>query len=206
VNRTLAIDYTHNDKVYDTRFENQFLFGPSILVAPVASTNNAEQVYLPQGSWYRFGSDKKYEGNSVIWAASPVSDLPVFIKAGAIIPMQNVIQSTADKGDGTLNLNVWYGDSPNSFSYYEDDGTTYQYEDGKYYERNIHFNPQQKEISLDNVKGSYDSKFHKVHLVLHGFPANASFTVNGNAVKTGESEGKSFIDFDNSNQQISVKW
>ena len=144
VNRTLAIDYTHNEKVYDTRFENEFLFGPSMLVAPVASTNNAEQVYLPEGNWYRFGNDEKYHGDSIIWAASPVNNLPVFIKAGAIIPMQNVIQSTADKGDGILNLNVWYGDSPNSFTYYEDDGTTYQYEEGKYYERDILFNPQDK--------------------------------------------------------------
>ncbi len=206
VNRTLAIDYTHNDKVYDTRFENQFLFGPSILVAPVASTSNAEQVYLPEGNWYRFGSDKKYEGNSIIWAASPINNLPVFIKAGAIIPMQNVIQSTADKGDGILNLNVWYGDAPNSFTYYEDDGNTYQYEDGKYYVRDIHFNPNEKEITMDDVKGNYDSKFHNVHLVLHGFPQNTTFTVNGKSVKTEGSEVEPFINFSNTKGKISVKW
>ncbi|MEO8819698.1 MAG: glycoside hydrolase family 31 protein [Ginsengibacter sp.] len=206
INRTLAIDYTYNENVYDTRFENQFLFGPSMLVAPVASTNNAEQVYLPSGDWYRFGSDKKYKGAEIVWVGSPLNDLPVFIKAGAIIPMQNVVQTTADKGNGIMYLNVWYGDAPNSFTYYEDDGTTYQYEQGNYYLRNIHFNPQDNEILLDASQGSYTSKFHEVNLILHGFPANESFTMNGEQLKTSGSGEEQSYDFKNANGKISIKW
>jgi alpha-glucosidase len=205
VNRTLAIDYTHNNTVYEPRFENEFLFGPSILVAPVASTINAEQVFLPAGDWYRFESDEKYSGDSIYWVASPISNLPVFIKGGAIIPMQNVVQSTADKGDGIMYLNVWYGNEPNTFRYYEDDGNTYQYEDGKYYLREIDFNPQKKEISMNDVKGNYASKFHEVHLILHGFPQNSAFTVNGKSVKTNAGKAP-FISFENTNNKISVKW
>lgn len=205
VNRTLAIDYTHNNTVYEPRFENEFLFGPSILVAPVASTINAEQVFLPAGDWYRFESDEKYTGDSTYWVASPIRNLPVFIKGGAIIPMQNIIQSTADKGDGIMYLNVWYGNEANSFTYYEDDGNTYQYEDGKYYVRKINFDPQEKEISMDDAKGSYASKFHEVHLILHGFPQNSSFTVNGKSVKTNAGK-EPFISFENKKDKISVKW
>ncbi|MGB8491748.1 MAG: glycoside hydrolase family 31 protein, partial [Bacteroidales bacterium] len=185
VNRTLAIDYTHNDEVYDPRFENEFLFGPSMLVAPVASTDKAEQVYLPAGTWYRFGRDDKYEGNKVFWASSPLSDLPVFIKAGAIIPMQNVIQSTSDKGDNVMYLNIWFGDDPSSFTYYEDDGTTYNYKQGRYYERSISFSPEDHEIALNNVKGDFDSRFLSVELILHDFPAGSGYTVNGQPAKTG---------------------
>ena len=206
VNRTLAINYTHNDKVYDKRFENEFLFGPSMLVAPVASTIPAEQVYLPAGAWYRFGNDKKYDGDKIIWAASPLNDLPVFIKEGAIIPMRNIVQSTQDKGDGIMYLNIWYGNASNRFDYYEDDGTTYQYEQGKYYLRAIVFNPGDNEILLEPAEGSYTSKFHDVHLILHGFPAGNQFTVNGNAVKAEGTGWEQTLDFSNTNGKISVKW
>jgi alpha-glucosidase len=206
INRTLAVDYTHNENVYDTRFEDQFLFGPSMLVAPVASTNDAEQVYLPSGDWYRFGSDKKYAGSQIVWVGSPLYDLPVFIKAGAIIPMQNVVQTTADKGNGIMYLNIWYGNAPNSFTYYEDDGTTYQYEQGKYYVRTIHFNPQDNEILMDLAQGSYNSKFNEVHLILHGFPENESFTMNGQQLKTSQTGEEQGVDFKNINEKISVKW
>ncbi len=195
-----------NEKVYDPRFENEFLFGPFMLVAPVASTNNAEQVYLPAGNWYRFGSDEKYTGNSITWVGSPLNDLPVFIKEGAIIPMQNVVQSTADNGNGIMYLNVWYGDNANSFTYYEDDGATYQYEKGKYYLRDIDFKPQQKEILLNALQGDYVSKFRNVHLVLHGFPAGLHLTLNGEALKAMSNTEEQSVDFSNSNGKIAVQW
>ncbi len=206
INRTLAIDYTHDNEVYNTRFENEFLFGPSMLVAPVASSDKAEQVYLPTGTWYRFGNDEKFEGNKVIWAGSPLNDLPVFIKAGAIIPMQNVIQSTADKGDGVLHLNIWYGDNSNNFNYYEDDGLTYRYRQGNYYERVVSFNPHNHEITMNNVKGDYDTRFHSVELILHGFPAGSNFTVNGQSEKTAGNRSVQIVSFKNENGKISVRW
>ncbi len=206
VNRTLAIDYTHNNEVYNRRFQNEFLFGPSMLVAPVSSKDDAVEVYLPEGTWYRFGKDEKYKGDEAIWAASPLRDLPVFIKGGAIIPMQNVIQSTADKGNGIMYLNIWYGDKPNRFDYYEDDGTTYQYEQGKYYERNIEFNPGQQEIDLEKVRGDYNSRFKAVELELHGFPPEAKFTVNRKYENTVHKNEMQEISFQNDKDLITVKW
>lgn len=206
VNRTLAIDYTHSNEVYYSRFENEFLFGPSMLVAPVASTCEAGQVYLPAGNWYRFGTDEKFKGGMVIWAASPLSNLPVFIKAGSIIPMQGVLRSTADRGNGVLYLNIWYGEIPNSFSYYEDDGTTYQYETGKYYERAIDFNPRDHEITLLDVKGSYSTRFDSVALILHCFPEGSRYSVNGQPANTGADLEIQTVLFRNENRKISVKW
>src|SRR6185312_15307935 len=148
------------------------------------------------------GSDKKYTGSQIVWVGAPLNDLPVFIKAGAIIPMQNVVQTTTDKGNGILYLHVWYGNDGNSFTYYEDDGTTYQYEQGKYYLRNIHFNPQENEILMDPAQGSYPSKFNEVHLILHGFPANESFTMNRQQLKTSGTGEEKSIDFKNINGKI----
>ncbi len=206
VNRTLAIDYTYFNEVYDPRFENEFLFGPFMLVAPVASTDNAVQAYLPSGTWYRFSNDEKFEGNNIIWAGSPLNDLPVFIKAGAIIPMQNPVSNTEEEGDGILYLNVWYSHFPCNFCYYEDDGITYQYRNGKYYERIINLNPQAHEITMNDVQGDYNTKFHSVKLILHGFPSESSYKVNGQSEKTSETGTVQTINFQNDNEKISVKW
>jgi alpha-glucosidase len=206
VNRTLAIDYTFDNAVYDTSFENEFLFGPFMLIAPVASICNSVQVYLPSGEWYRFGSDEKYGGNRLIRAGAPLNDLPVFVKAGAIIPMQNPILTTAYNGDGIMYLNIWYGDIPGRFNYYEDDGITYQYTGGKYYERVLSFNPGDREISLDSMRGGYNTRFRTVELILHGFPAGSKYKVNGQYEKTAGKGIVQTLSFPLENGKISVKW
>jgi len=206
INRSLAIDYTHDNEVYNTTFENEFLFGPYMLVAPVSSSDKVEQVYLPAGTWYRFGNDEKSEGNKVIWAVSPLNDLPVFIKESAIIPMQNVVQSTADKGDGVMHLNIWYGNMPSNFNYYEDDGLSYRNKQGDYYKRVISFNPHGRDITMQNVQGNYASRFHSVKLILHGFSTGSKYTVNGQSEKIVENGSVQIVSFQNENGKISVKW
>lgn len=177
VNRTLAIDNAFNDNVYQHIYQNQFLFGDSMLVAPVESTVTSVKVYLPPGEWYRFSTDKKINGGRVIKAEAPLTDLPVFIKAGAIIPMQSVIQNTNQQGDGILQLHVWNGKQPTTFVYYEDDGVSYNYEQGEYYKRTITFDPRRKQITLSVVEGTFVSRFAKVKVVWHGFRKNISNTL-----------------------------
>ena len=169
LSRTLAIDHTQDENVYDVKYHNQFLFGDNILVAPVESTQLTADVYLPAGDWYRFNNGEKYAGEQVYNVDASLTDLPVFIKAGAIIPMQNVVQSTNEKGDGILELNVWYGSEVCSFVYYEDDGTTYDYENGDYYKREITLDPGKRTITFSEVEGSFKSKFSDIQLVLNGF-------------------------------------
>lgn len=169
VNRTLAIDYPFNENVYDHVYQNQFLFGDSMLVAPAESTATNTKVYLPPGEWYRFNSDKKMNGGRGIKADAPLTDLPVFIKAGAIIPMQSVIQHTGEKGDGILQLHIWNGKQPSIFVYYEDDGVSYNYEKGEYYKRSISFDPRRKQLVLSTVEGSFASRYQQINVVWHGF-------------------------------------
>lgn len=169
LSRTLAIDYTHDENVYDLKYHNQFLFGDNILVAPVESTQLTADVYLPTGEWYRLSSGEKYTGGQVYNVDAALTDLPVFIKAGAIIPMQNIVQSTNEKGNGILELNVWYGTDVSSFVYYEDDGTSYDYENGDCYKREITFDPVKRTITFSEVEGTFKSKFSNIQLVLRGF-------------------------------------
>jgi alpha-glucosidase len=163
------IEHSFDENVFDERFQNEFMFGDAMLVVPVESDKLKEDVYLPKGSWYRLSSDELYEGEQIVNVPAPLTDLPVFVKAGSIIPMQSVVQSTNEKGDGVLQIHIWNGSEANSFVYYEDDGVSYDYEQGFYYKRVINFDPVKKSISLSAVEATFKSRFKKLQFVLHGF-------------------------------------
>lgn len=181
INRMLPIAYTYDNKVYDGKFENQFLFGDNLLVAPCASTQQITEVYLPGSTkWYKQSNDKVYNGGEAYYVASPLEDIPVFVKEGAIIPMQNTVQNTKEKGDGILYLHVYKGGKPSSFVYYEDDGETYEYEKGSYYKRSILYDVSSNKLMLEKKEGSYASKFKKVKIILHGFAKSNQLEFNLN--------------------------
>ena len=167
--RSLAIDYTHDDAIYNEDYQNQFLFGDALLVAPVVSTTITAKVYLPKGDWYRLSTNEKFTGGQEFEVEAPLNDLPVFVKAGAIITQQAVKQSTQHTGNGVLEVHVWNSTEATSFLYYEDDGDTYNYEQGTYHKRLIIFDPTKKVIILDVAEGSYTSQYNKIQVVLHGF-------------------------------------
>lgn len=169
INRMLPIQYTFDEDVYNSKYENEFLFGENMLVCPVASNQNTIEVYLPgKGTkWYRMSDDKVYEGGQSYLVAAPLDDLPVFIKEGAVIPMQSVVQNTKEKGDGVLTIHVWKGSHRTIFNYYEDDGVTYEYEDHKFFNRAIIYSPDEKEVIVNLEVGSYISKFNSIKIVYH---------------------------------------
>jgi alpha-glucosidase len=203
VSRTLAINYTQDESVFDIKYQNQFLFGDAILVAPVESTRFSEEAYLPAGEWYRLSTGEKFTGGRSVIADAPLTDLPVFIKAGAIIPMQNVIQSTNEKGDGILELNVWYGNEVSSFVYYEDDGSSYDYQEGVYYKREISFDPVARTINLSGIEGSFQSKYNQIKLVLHGFEEDFKvLKVNGDELVLANK----MVSFNNGSKIINIEF
>lgn len=169
INRMLPINYTFDQNVYDHRFQNQFLFGDNMMVCPVASTQSSVEVYLPEEGtkWYRFSDDKEYAGGRSHIASSPVDDAPVFVKEGAIIPTQSVIQHTKEKGDGVLTIHVWQGRKETSFVYYEDDGNTYDYEKGKFLTRIIKYDPVGYRLLLEKETGDFLSRFNQIKVLFH---------------------------------------
>lgn len=174
ISRTLAIEYPFDERVYFERFQNQFMFGDALLVAPVESDKLTTEAYLPKGDWYRLSTNEKLKGGKIVKAASPLTDLPVFVKAGAIILMQSITQSTAAKGDGVLQLHIWNGKEATEFLYYEDDGASYDYEQGVYYKRSIRFDPKKKQVNLSEVEGTFQSKYQQISLELHGFEGSSN--------------------------------
>ena len=168
VQRSLAIDYTHVDKIYQPAYQHQYLFGPFILVAPVESNKELIKVFLPQGQWYYLFTGKRYEGNQEVAIECPLHKLPVFLKSSAIIPMQDAVESTKAKTE-TLYVHVYQGNTGSSFDLYSDDGETYSFQNDGYALRTIHYKPSAKTITLGAVEGSYRPSTRAIKLMLHGF-------------------------------------
>ncbi len=179
VARTLAINYPGDEKIYENEFQNEYLFGAEILVAPVSSEKTNCNVYFPEGEWYRISNDKLYKGKTEAVVECPLDNLPVFVRSGGIIPLQSVIQNTSEKPSPTLEINVWNGKVPNSFTWYEDDGLTYNYETGQYCRRLISFDPVKKTFTIGKTEGLFSSKFTAFRLVMHGFGDIMGLKVNG---------------------------
>jgi alpha-glucosidase len=104
-------------------------------------------------------------------------------------------------------LHVYYGKEPTIFTYYVDDGVSYEYEKGVYFKRQISFNPSKNEINIGEKVGSLTGKFTKVKLILHGFPAVTAITVNGTGVSViKESEKVQSITFGRSDKETVIRW
>jgi len=167
VQRSLAIDYTHDNRVYDGQFHNQYLFGPSILVAPAESNKEFIKVYLPDGEWYSLYDGKKFPGNTEIIVECPVQRLPVFVKAGALIPMQPAKASTKEFTD-TLILHVYVSANDSSFEYYEDDGSSFRYQQGDFSKRLLSYRAEDRRIIIGQASGNYHSPLKRIKVVIHG--------------------------------------
>lgn len=178
VQRSLAIDYTHDYKIYDGQFYNQYLFGPFFLVAPVESEKEFVKVYLPHGDWYYLYNGQKYGGNSEIILECPLHKLPVFVKAGALIPMQPVKSNTKENHD-KLILHVYAGQN-SSFVFYEDDGSTFSYKSGAFSKRHIHYDAEKREVVISPTEGNYTSMLKTIKIIIHGLTVHShSIYLNG---------------------------
>jgi alpha-glucosidase len=181
--RSLAIDNTFDSSIYKTDFQNQFLFGPSMLVIPVESGKDFTKIYLPKGNWYDLYTDKKENGGKEEIIELKAQILPVYVKESSIIPMQTLVQSTAIAPSDTLLLHIYKGTVPNTYTYYEDDGKSFEYEKGSYYKRNITYDPAANKIIFEKANGKLDSKFTNIALILHGFDGQQKISLNGNSMQ-----------------------
>lgn len=170
VQRSLAIQHSFLPKVYDSRYQNQFYVGPSLMVCPVESTKDITRVLFPDANgWYDLYYDTYFKGGTEEFVSSPIERLPVFVKAGSVLVLQSLTQSTSEKPGDTLQVHVYQGPNAVPFTYYEDDGTTYAYESGTFYRRSIALQPGRRNIAFGKVEGTMPSSFKKVKLIFHGF-------------------------------------
>jgi alpha-D-xyloside xylohydrolase len=152
--RPLVMDFQRDATAIAQAY--QYMFGKSLLVAPVTEAGVTEwNVYLSASTaWYDFWTGKRFSGGQTIKTAAPQNKIPVFVKAGSIIPMGKFMQYTAEKPMDTLELRVYAG-ADGQFTLYSDEGNNYNYEKGKYQVIPFKWNEQQKTLVIDKQQGDY---------------------------------------------------
>jgi alpha-glucosidase len=179
INRSLAIDFTFDDLIYDHRYHNQYLFGPAILVAPVESNKDLTKVYLPEGGWYELYTDKQHKGNNEMVVDCPVDLLPVYVRGSSILTMREQAGINAHDSGDTLEIHLYKGETNNSFLLYEDDGVSFEFESGSYSKRLINYFANEKQLVVSQREGKYKTLFKKINFFFHGFSNLNSVSVNG---------------------------
>lgn len=126
--------YNQNDpEVYEREYQEQFYVGDSILVAPVVREKQYyKKVYFPKGRWLDPETNEIYDGGKSILLETPLEKLPLFFKEGAIIPTQEAMQYTDEKTLDLLTIEVFPSNMKTSYTLYEDDGISFDYQKGKY--------------------------------------------------------------------------
>jgi alpha-D-xyloside xylohydrolase len=158
--RGLAMDFAKDTAVLN--IGDQYMFGSSLLINPVCGyKKTSRELYLPKcAGWYDLYSGKFYAGAQKINADAPYERMPVFVKAGSIIPFGPELQYTAEKPADTITLNVYTG-ADASFNLYEDEGTNYNYEKGAFSIIPIKYNEATKTITIDDRQGSFNGMLQK---------------------------------------------
>ena len=178
--RALPFDFRYDPATYDIR--DQFMFGPAFLVNPVTQpmlysagsrpldgVAQNRQVYLPAGvDWHDFWTGQKYAGGQTLLANAPLDRMPLYVRAGSIVPMGPRRQYVDDQPDAPLELHIYPG-RDSSFLLYEDEGDGYNYEQGSFSTINIHWQDIARQLVMAERSGSYPgmSEQREFHIILH---------------------------------------
>jgi len=135
---------------------NSYLFGPSLLAAPVTDPGVTERdVYLPAGTaWFDFWTGEKNAGGQKYSAAAPREKMPIFVRAGSILPYAEPMQYADENPDGPLELRIYPG-SDAEFTLYEDEGDNYNYEHGAFATIRLRWNEKTQSVTIGARQGNF---------------------------------------------------
>ena len=158
--RGLVMDFNGDEKVLDIK--DQWMFGSALMACPVGEYQKySREVYLPkQKGWYDFYTGAYHAGGQTIVADAPFDKIPVFIPEGAILPIGPEMQWSDEKKPELIDLYVYAG-KDGSYTLYEDEGTNYNYEKGKYAVINFKYDDARKQVTIGARKGSFDGMLQK---------------------------------------------
>jgi alpha-D-xyloside xylohydrolase len=134
---------------------DQYLFGPSLLVNPVtAYRTRSRPVYLPPTAWYDFWTGRRLAGGRTVQAAAPYDRIPVYVRAGSVLPVGPELQYADEKPADPITLIVYTG-ADGRFSLYEDDGTSYGYERGQFARIPLRWDERSRTLIIGRREGSF---------------------------------------------------
>jgi alpha-D-xyloside xylohydrolase len=187
--RPLVMDWRTDVRAQNTG--DQYMFGPSILVNPVYIQGaTSRSVYLPKATWYDFWTGERLQGEQTIQADAPIEKLPLYIRAGSILPLGPELQWTTEKPEDPIELRIYPG-ADGDFTLYEDENDNYNYEKGAHATIPIHWDDATRTLTLGQRQGSYPGMLpqHTFRLVLvaphHGIGINAGAEPEKSVIYSG---------------------
>jgi len=152
--RALVMDFPKDSKVFP--IGDEYMFGPAFLVSPVTAPQAISRgVYLPAGtSWVDFWTGETLVGGKTVTANAPVNIMPLYVRAGSIVPLGPVVQYATQKPAGPIELRVYRG-ADGKFTLYEDQGDGYNYEKGKYATIPFEWNEGKQTLTIGKRSGSF---------------------------------------------------
>lgn len=152
--RPLVMDFP--DDLAARKIGDQFMFGPSILVNPVTHPGvNERALYLPKGTqWIDFWTGASIEGGKTIQAPAPITTMPLYVRAGSIVPYGPPVQWATEKIDAPIELRIYPG-ADGEFTFYEDEDDNYDYERGAFATIPLQWNDTTKTLTIGERSGSY---------------------------------------------------
>ncbi len=167
--RSLAFDFRNDMRI--NSIPDQYMFGPAFLVSPVTHqmyspeknipTEKTQKVYLPESTtWYDFWTGKTLLGGQTIVSQAPIETIPLYIKAGSIVPMGPFLQYATEKPAETIELRIYRG-ANGVFELYEDENDNYNYENGKYATIGFTWNDKEGSLTIGSRKGSFEGMLNE---------------------------------------------
>ena len=174
-------------------YPGEYFFGDNFLVTPVVDSSNAATTYFPPGKWIRYSDGKEYAGGQEIKEVYATDAIPLFVKAGSIIPMQSRMRYCSERPLDTLIIQV-FGPDSGSFNLYEDDGLSLQYLHEQYSWTKISCSGNERAgycIKIGATSGTYSGQVSRraYILQLRGFPEPHKIQVDGRMLKRGVKTG-----------------
>jgi alpha-D-xyloside xylohydrolase len=195
--RGLAMDFRADARVHD--IADQFMFGPALLINPVTEPikrmeSPSREVYLPRAEgWFDFWTGETMEPGKTTNAPAPLSIIPIYVRAGSIIPMGPFIQYAAEKSD-PIELRVYPG-ADGSFTLYEDENDNYDYERGVYAVIPFSWDESSKTLTIGERKGSFPgmARTRTINVVIVSAGRGAGVEITAEPDRTVTYNGKSLI-------------
>ncbi len=151
--RPLVMDFRPDPRAQDVG--DQFMYGPAFLVNPVTEpAATTRQLYLPPTKWYDFWTGSVVDGGRMINADAPLERLPLYVRAGSIVPLGPEEEWSTEKPADPIELRI-YGGADGDFSIYEDENDTYNYEKGAYATIPLHWNDATRTLTVGDRKGQF---------------------------------------------------
>ena len=152
--RPLAMDFTSDQKVYN--IGDQYMFGPAFMAVPIYEYGaRSKDVYFPAGNgWYDFHTGKYVQGGQKLTVEAPYERMPLYVKAGSIVPFGPSVQYAMEKQPDVITLYV-YGGADADFTLYEDEGDNYGYEQGRYATIPMHYSEADGKFTIGERQGDF---------------------------------------------------